>query len=530
MMKRTPLTLSLLFSLPLWAASSDLGIFVGSFLPPTLDPGDQLRLSLTVFSNGPDPADHARLTLSLPAGSTLIDVQSQFGNCVQQGNDVVCDAPPAFNSIAAVTTFTIGTPRDLAGGIFPITAHVSNDTADPNTSNNTFSTTLTMRRLLVVDSNADDGATSLRGQIANMNATCGTALPCKIVFAQEMVIEPLSPLPAITVCNSGIDAGGAAGAPLRVELRGTRLHEGSGLEIRTNCDNDFFAVTGVTIRRLAIGDFPENGIGVISSKPRSTTTLGVRHTIQECLIGTDATGTLARPNHYRGIATAAPNTWLDLVSNTISGNLCSGVAFYSIGLAGLSANRIGIGTDDRALPNGASGIFAANGDIGATNNQIAHNGQYGISTIGAPRLVNSGNIIRDNGGQPIDFGLDGPSRGGPLRPPVLVDASYDVANDLTVIRGHLGGNNDRSPQGGTFRISFAAATSRNASGFVDMQRVLPVSTGVVPDKGGDFDFPFEVSVRGDLRGQLIVGFTSYAQFPDLPLIDSTELSDAIVVH
>src|SRR5205085_6381963 len=176
-------------------------------------------------------------------------------------------------------------------------------------------------------------------------------LPCKIVFANDMLIAPQSPLPAITVCNSGIDAGGAANAALRVALVGTQLRNGSGLEIRTSCRPGPCFNTGVTIRRLAIGGFPENGIGIITTQRPPGSSPAVVHTIRECYIGTDATGTAALPNHYRGIATNASDAIVSIFQNTIASNDASGIAFYSVGVASVANNRI--------AANGASGVFAA---------------------------------------------------------------------------------------------------------------------------------------------------------------------------
>jgi len=45
-----------------------------------------------------------------------------------------------------------------------------------------------------------------------------------------------------------------------------------------------------------------------------------------------------------------------------------------------------------------------------------------------------------------------------------------------------------------------------------------------------YDKTFEVNVKGDLRGQYVAGYTSYALFADLLFTASSELSDGTLVH
>lgn len=508
MSSRVALFLSLVLSLPL--AAADLGIFSSSFVPPVvLDPGQRLTFTITAFSKGGDLVNHATLTVTLPPGAELINVTNGFGPCHQQGNDVVCESPGTFGQFSTPVTFTIAVPSDPAGGLQPITARIAGDTPDADPSNNVFTATITTRHLFVVDTDADDGATSLRGQLNAMQSSlCTPVNPCKIVFARDMVIEPLSPLPQWRACGSTIDGGDKS-----VEIRGTRVNRGSGMEIVAGCGADFTTTPGQTLRHVAVTNFPENGIAITSLAHEPGRVFSLQHTIESCTI----TG-----NHYRGIATNAPDAIVTIFGSTIDGNVASGIAFYSVGAANVLHNQI--------RGNGASGVFAANGTVNASDDQIAANGQFGISTLPAASILNGGNIIRDNGRQPVDLMMDGPSRAGSLRPPVIIDAFYDPATDRTTIRGHLAGNNDESPQGGTFRVSFAAADRPNQAGFADAQRVLAASTMIVPGRGGDFDKSFEVAMQGDLRGQSIIGWTSYSLFADLLLTTSSEFSDGVVVH
>src|SRR6202011_3324382 len=117
-------------------------------------------------------------------------------------------------------------------------------------------------------------------------------------------------------------------------------------------------------------------------------------------IGTDPTGTIARPNS-RGIGTSFANgndintarAAAHIQDSVISGNLHSGI-FGMSGRLYVSRNRIGVKAhSDDPLPNGNAGVFIGSGgygtDVGASlfsggsapdqdGNVIALNGEMGV--------------------------------------------------------------------------------------------------------------------------------------------------------
>lgn len=144
------------------------------------------------------------------------------------------------------------------------------------------------------------------------------------------------------------------------------------------------------------------------------------------LIGTDATGLLARGNTQGGILLAqslnariggtAPGA-----RNVISGNLAHGLDVQTgVNGAQVHGNLIGVGADGAtAVGNAKSGVFVQHqslaftlgGTVAGQGNTIRHNTENGIAVGPAisPVLQASlfGNSVRDNGELGIDLGDDG---------------------------------------------------------------------------------------------------------------------------
>lgn len=155
---------------------------------------------------------------------------------------------------------------------------------------------------LLVTTNADFGAGSLRAAIEEINAQpmCGTDVPCVVRFSGPMVIAPATPLPAITKCNVDIVGRFAdpQAPPVFVEdlvLSGEHASYGNGLHVRiTSCTEP----VGVDIAHMTIHSWPWNGILYDEPSPapvRAHSILGVN-------VGTDATGSIGLGNGARGIA------------------------------------------------------------------------------------------------------------------------------------------------------------------------------------------------------------------------------------
>jgi hypothetical protein len=104
------------------------------------------------------------------------------------------------------------------------------------------------------------------------------------------------------------------------------------------------------------------------------------------LIGTDATGTLARGNGTNGISIGAgadATIGKAGAGNVIAGNDGSGV--YSLGeLVEVVGNTIGTNTIQGALGNGIHGIRCESATLlTVTGNIVGHNGLHGIAVLGA---------------------------------------------------------------------------------------------------------------------------------------------------
>jgi hypothetical protein len=202
---------------------------------------------------------------------------------------------------------------------------------------------------IMVTSNADSGAGSLREAIGIANTT-GTVNTINFNIGSGLqTINLNSPLPAITK-QLTIDATsqpGYAGTPL-IELNGAAAGlNANGLEVILN-DHSI-------IKGLVINNFSGNGIFINGAAANTA--------ILNCYIGTDATGTLAKPN-ATGIfisgsdATAVGDGNTTAISNIIAGNTLNGIYAYgpdanttSIGTQ-VYNNYIGLGSNGAALPNG----------------------------------------------------------------------------------------------------------------------------------------------------------------------------------
>lgn len=145
-----------------------------------------------------------------------------------------------------------------------------------------------------------------------------------------------------------------------------------------------------------------------------------RVVVQGNKIGTDASGTVARPNAYGIAIDGSPNNLIG-GSQPNEGNLVSGNGVYGIGIrnAGATGNRVWrnrVGTDVSGtlpLPNGQDGVWlrASSDTIGGDANRaniIAFNGRCGVFDSLGVRNAIRWNVIHDNAAAGIElypFGL-----------------------------------------------------------------------------------------------------------------------------
>lgn len=485
------------------AARADVELSIGSNAgaPLLYEPGRLAAIGFIVRNNGQEGVE-AAITATLPHGATFASARSEGGNlrCAQNDKDeVVCfqtlNPHDTFND-----TLTFTTPADEEGGVFVSHLAIFSAATDPVPGNNASTVTFTIYRTFTVTNGDDGGAGSLREAITTANARCDGTLPCKIRFAGVTTIRPRAPLPLVTACNLAIDGGSpdATTEPRAVELVGDDAGPSNGLMLASPC-------TTLTVTGLAIHGFAFNGIAVTGKGAQLTRNF----------IGTDRSGEEARPNGWRGIAVES-NANVSIEQNEISGNRYSGVAVWN-GNVDAGVNRIGLAADGSPLGNGASGLFAAAGVLSTGGNDIGWNHDAGVGTVSSRgTLILSGDRFVNNGGQAIDWYVDGPTRSDPngKMPPVstVTDATYDPASGFTMISGI-------SSLGPASLVSFYLVSPSGETKFI----------GGTADIQGP-EHTFRGGVRGDFRGQSIAVTTQKRTWADGLIEATSELSAAVPVH
>ena len=237
------------------------------------------------------------------------------------------------------------------------------------------------------------GAGSLYRAILDANARIGLdTITFNIPGTGVHTIRPYGALPALTdpVRINGTTQPGYAGTPL-IQINGIQAGNTSGFTI---------AVSGCTIRALAINRFDQHGIHIQADADGNTITGN--------FIGTDTTGTTALPNDGSGIyiVNSATNTIGGATvneRNIIAGNQQAGILITGSQATGntLLGNYIGVNAAGAAaLGNGWDGILidgAPNNSIGQASaegrNIISGNAQAGVRITG---IQASGNTLLGN--------------------------------------------------------------------------------------------------------------------------------------
>jgi hypothetical protein len=389
-------------------------------------------------------------TITLPAGTT---VASAPPACTVSGTTVLCALGDVGPQAYAQTTLDLVAPARLDGGKITFTEIVHGAESDFDESNNTGSRDGILYRVTLVTTTADDGPGSLRQAIGDVNAACLTALPCMIAFqigepstTPWKTITVTSPLPAVTGTNVLIDGtwqtemfGDTNPDGPEVEISGGGSVVGHGLTLAAGN----YCTGGVA--GLALGGFRGNGIllsGTSGGVSCQFFNFRYRYDVHDVFVGTDPTGSSARPNGLRGITVDDPFFGSSNIrACVLSGNGRSGV-FDVKGPVTIANNRIGVKAHaDEPLPNGASGIYIATEFTTADHNVVAFNRDFGIAVHAPLQYValNENRVWR-NENVAIDNGLDSvvtpvTMEGGRVGQPVLTRAQYDPATDTTIVEG-----------------------------------------------------------------------------------------------
>ena len=369
-------------------------------VPDPVATGSGLIYALTITNNGPGPATGVTVSDTLPGSVTFQSATPSQGSCSGTAS-VSCNLGEV-PSGASVSVFVLVIPT--VTGVISNTATVTSTSEDPITANNTAvaETTIVNPNLtFVVTNTADSGAGSLRQAIldANANVSAQDLIEFDIPGSGPHTITPLSFLPTITdpVSIDGTSQPGYSGLPL-IELNGTSAGAlSNGLMITAS--NSF--VSGLAINRFGTGGTPaaNGGAGIVVQGPGS-------NIFHSNFLGTDPSGTIARPNRSDGIfIDRSPNNQIGgggLAGNIISGNGRNGITLNGVETTGtiVFGNFIGIDAFGAAARgNGGQGIAifdSPSNFIGAgERNVISGNAQSGITISGATARFNfvSDNII-----------------------------------------------------------------------------------------------------------------------------------------
>lgn len=336
------------------------------------------------------------------------------------------------------------------------------------------------QRLLTVTSAADSGPGSLRQTILDANTACADRTPCRIRFAVDGPIRPLTPLPGIL------------GPVMTIEgpatLDGANLTEGNGLS--------FLRTEHWGVSRMVIGNFPENGVFSI---PPIIGHSGFN--LRDNYLGVDPTGAVAMPNN-RGLMIYGGTGVLQ--GNVLSGNHRSGAFLWGMNSVSFVENRVGVAAaSDAPVGNGASGIFVGPvthgffSRVDFLNNVIANNGHFGIGLgpdVYAHVMVNK---IMNNVLGGIDIGLDGPTTGAPVAVPRIDRVVFD--GQSTVVEGMLPPAVLGSVMA-TYSVDLYANSQLDPGGYAEGERFLG---NAAADPSGYFRFVY----AGDLRGLYVNGMT-----------------------
>jgi hypothetical protein len=498
--------------------STDPEIYITAFGPQTQDLAVPFSQFFTLENFSMSDAHDVVVTINYRDD---VGVQSLPEGCNSPvAGRIVCNigTVPA-QSLQTFYKATLVAPQTYGSGSIVFTASVTEREHDFDPTTNTKTSTTTLFNPFRVTTTADDGTGSLRQVILDANANCVDASLCKIVFAIGQAspnpwktIRIASPLPAITANNLILDgatqtqfSGDTNSDGPEVEISGGGTVDGDGLTIAT-CNAE--------VANVAIGGFRGNGISVTTAQP--ATCIGFyRTSLHNLFIGTDPTGSSARPNG-RGIGTLQ-SADIVIFGCVISGNTRSGI----FGLNGhllVSSNRIGVKAHtDEPLPNGTSGILVGDGcygsDIGEQGfvttggapgsgaNVIAFNGETGVAVSSSvTNVAIRNNRIWGNAFLGIDIGLNGPgtTAKGSILAPTLTLAHYDPVSDKTIIEGDLTQPVTTFPNPS---INVYANDTGDPSGYGEGQRPIG-SVQVAKPPHFHFEAP------GNLTGQFISATTT----------------------
>lgn len=501
------LSLVLLFAASLSAQTAPVAITIS--VDDRLAPGDLANVRYSVENTSDQPLTTVRLDMqvSFPANITDVGSPDPTTTCGQVD-------PVTFRRIGC--TFPVLAAHERRDAIvqvhFPPAHYSVSVFVGSSKGTKSASRSVVFYRDFSVTTRANDGPGSFRQAILDTNAQCPADTPCRISFEIPdappaegwFTVALSSPLPPVLAPDINIDAERQTTITGDTNPRGPEVFlDGRGVDIA-----DGLIISGLwaTVRGLAIGGFPGNGILILKS-----TSL-----IEQNYIGTDPTGATAIPNGLRGVMG-------DSVKAEISGNVLS-----HNGRSGLFLAHAANIHDNRIEFNGASGVYLGGTNVFDTSvvagNVIAGNRDFGVAFPALGPVEVRANTFSGNGWGAIDVGLDGPTPradrtlAGPIAVPRITAARFDAASGDTIIEGAIT-EAGFPPQ--EVDVYVYANGSVDANGFAEGEKFLAV---VRPSKGA-----FSLRVHEDLRGLYIDANLSVLKHDEVDERGTSEFGPALRV-
>jgi uncharacterized repeat protein (TIGR01451 family) len=396
--------------------NADLGIIKLASADEVL-PNSDVTYTITVTNGGPDPAPNATLNDPLPGNLTFVSLSSPVGwTCttpvVGTNGTVNCTNPSLPFTNGQTFTLVVHVPTETpAGTLYSNTATISTTASDANSENDssTASTTVvTCFASLVVTTNADSGAGSLRQTIADA-CSGGT-----ISFDMNQVVSPITLTSAELLIDKDLTILGP-GANLLAVQRSTA--GGTPLFRIFNVTSGTVNITGLTISN---GN-GSNGAGINNQ--------GIL-TLNGCAIRGNSA-----PLAGGGIRNDGSNATatLNLINSTVSGNTAPsfGGGILNTGFQGSATlNIINSTISGNAAPSFGGGVY--------------NDGNSGIAILTSTNTTISGNSASSSGGGIYNFGNGGTGT-VTLRNTILSDnQASDASNgpDIFNFNGTVSGSNN----------------------------------------------------------------------------------------
>ncbi len=121
-------------------AAADLSITI-SDSPDPVTVNSNLTYGISVTNSGPSAATGVRITDPLPAGATFVSASASQGSCSNSSGTVTCNIGSLASGASIAATIAI---KPTVAGTIVNTATVSGSTTDPNSANNSASTSTTV--------------------------------------------------------------------------------------------------------------------------------------------------------------------------------------------------------------------------------------------------------------------------------------------------------------------------------------------------------------------------------------------------